>query len=434
MGFFDFLKRKEERTEEPVVEAKPVRIGLESVEERMGEEISGRLSQEREKARELYAKIRANFREIKRISKELEEKKFEEGERLYSAVNMIKNNYVNRVFGLLGGVPVVEKMEHEELKDFCSKVSGVLENMKKVPPKQAVMLSKYFRKEASRIVKILKDIEGDVKEMKDLLSEGRSIPFLNRIRSEVNILKEKRRRFGDLKREEEVLREKIEKLRSERDEREKDLENLMKSEDYREVIGVREKIEKLKQEKENVMNEIREEFSSVKRPLKKYEHVFKNNPSIPREKRVSFEKLLHSPVKFTLRGEESVLKEIISRVSESLERGEIKLKESELRRFREFSRKVEGGWVSKLKRRYEEIGKEMEEIERRKDAGVLNEREKIRREIEHLEHEISEYERNLENILKGKESAKSEIRRVKGELEKMIERETGKKFIVRIWE
>ncbi len=64
---------------------------------------------------------------------------------------------------------------------------------------------------------------------------------------------------------------------------------------------------------------------------------------------------------------------------------------------------------------------------------MLNEREKIKREIEHSDHEISEYERNLENISKGKKSTKSGILGEKEKLERTIEREMGRKFVIKLF-
>jgi chromosome segregation ATPase len=190
----------------------------------------------------------------------------------------------------------------------------------------------------------------------------------------------------------------------------------------------------MKEERERMENELREEFSSVKRPLKKYEHILRNDRSIQREKRISFEKIMHSPVKAILsEGGESVLKEMISRVEEAIESRKISLKESEEKKFTEFSESVREGRISELRKKHAELGGRIEESEREKEKeNVSDEREKIKREIEHLENEISEYWRNLDNIKKGKDSVKKEILEEKENLEKMIEREIGKKFAIKL--
>lgn len=435
MGFFDFLKkpREEEIPKPVVVDAKPIEVQIDSLEKRINELVSDILSREQDRARDLYAKIKSDFREIKRMGRELEEKKFEESDRMYSAVNMIKSNYVNRTFGLLGGVPIVQEMSHEELENFHSKTSKVLDNMKKVPPKQAILLSKYFKKEASQIVKILKNVEDSLKEMKGLLSDGKTISLISKINSQVNIITDMGKKFRDLEQQEKILGEKIKEAKSEKERRQGDLKKLLKSEDYRELVDSRERAKGMKQEKDDLANEIREEISSIRRPLKKYEHILRNDASIPREKRISFEKLIHSPVKTILReGGESVLNEVISRVEEAMEKGMISLKESEMKKFREFSERAKGGRISELKKRHGELKGRIEEGEKRKDrADVFSEREKIKREIEQFDHEVSEYERNLENISKGKKSTRSEITEEKEGLEKMIEREIGRKFVIK---
>ncbi|NIP40458.1 MAG: hypothetical protein GTN39_02980 [Candidatus Aenigmarchaeota archaeon] len=434
MGFFDFLKKPREEEAKPVVDTRPVEVEIDSLEKKINDHVSDMLSRERERAKDLYSKIREDFGEIKRMGKELEGKKFEESDRMYSAVNMIKNNYVNRTFGLLGGVPLVQEMSHEELDNFHSKTTKVLDGMRKVPPKQAILLSKYFKKEASQIVKILKKIEDNLNEMKSLLSEGKPISLVNRITSRARGIMEMKRKFDDLEHQEKVLKEKIRKLESEKESKQGDLEDLLKSEGYREIVDSREKVRDLRQEKENLESELREEFSSIKRPLKKYEHILRNDPSIPRERRISFEKMIHSPVKSILaEGGESVLSEMVSKVSESMEKGMISLKESERKKFGEFSEKIKEGKISDLRKRYDGLREMIEESEKRKGKDVLNEREKIKREIEHSDHEISEYERNLENISKGKKSTKSGILGEKEKLERTIEREMGRKFVIKLF-
>lgn len=432
MGFFDFLKKpKEERP--AVVDTKPIEVGIDSLERKINEHVSDTLSREQEDARNLYEKIKKDFRLIKVITKDLERKKFEGHDRTYSAVNMIKNNYVNRTFGLLGGIPIVEEMNQGELENFLAKTTKVIEGMKKVPPKQAVMVSKYFKKEASEIVKIIKRIEDSLEEMRNLLADGKTIPLVSKISSKVGILKGLERKLKDFEQQEKILKEKIKKARKEKDGKEEEMEKLLKSERYKKLVDFKEIIKEMKQEKEKLENEVREEFSLVKRPLKKYEHVLRNDRSIPREKRILFEKMIHSPVKAILSdGGENVSKEMAFHVEEALKKGLIKLKESELKKFEEFSNGVKLGRISNLKKKYDEVKRKLKESEKYKGKGVLNERERIKREIEYFVHEISEYEKNLENLSKGKKSIKVELLEEKEKLEKMIERETGKKFVVKV--
>ncbi len=433
MGFFDFLKKpKEEEKAKPAGREKPVEVEMGSLEKRINEHISDRLSRDQEKAKDLYAKIKSDFREIKRMNSELSKKKFEEGERLYSAVNMIKNNYVNRVYGLLGGVPLVRGTDFEELENFCSKTNNILDKMRNTPPKQAILLSKYFKKEAAQIVKILKNIENELGEMKSLISNGSPLSFVSSITSQAGMIMDMKKKFAHLEREESMLREKKGKTEAERKKKEAELKKLLESERYRELVEGRKKMGELMKEKERLENEIREEFSSIKRPLKKYEHVL-GRASLPREQRIAFEKLIHSPVKAVLseRGED-ILREVVSRTGEAVKNKEISLKESELKKFTEFTEKVKSGRIAELKKKYREIREEIRERGKKKETP-MGEEEKIKREIEHLNHEIREYERNLEGISRSKESTKAEILEEREKLEKMIERGTGRKFRVKLF-
>ena len=121
MGFFDFLRGKDELPQPEDAG----RVELVKVKELVEKSVSGELRRERKKAEDLYAKIREGIREIKKLNARLAEKKFEENEKIYTPVNMVKDNYVRKTSSLLGTLPAVETFGYAEITDFCSVIDDI---------------------------------------------------------------------------------------------------------------------------------------------------------------------------------------------------------------------------------------------------------------------------------------------------------------------
>ncbi|MEE9323038.1 MAG: hypothetical protein V3U72_00685, partial [Candidatus Aenigmarchaeota archaeon] len=324
MGFFDFLRGKEEEAPEQLQDMGSVELG--SVKETVEKSISEKLSMERERVKELYAKIREDFREIKKLNNELSGKAFKSGQRMDAPVNMVKDNYVRKTISLLNNVPAVSNFEHKEIMDFCSGTGKILKGMQKLPPKQTILLSKYFKSEALKIIKTLKNIENRRKEMESLL-KGKALWFEGEINSRIDRIFELIKRSKDLEMQENMLREKIKTKKSEKKEKERELNEFLSGDDYKGFESLGSEVKGLEKERSEIENEIREEMSGIKRPLKKLEYTVKHDERISREKRSLFSRISHSPVKILFQDQgDSILMEALAKLRE------LRLKDNEKER------------------------------------------------------------------------------------------------------
>ncbi len=410
MGFFDFLKKKEEVSEPQDAGS----VELAKVKETIERSISSDITKERERMRELYARIKENFREVKKLNKELSGKSFESGQRVDAPVNMIKDNYVRKTLSLLNNIPVIDNFEYGEITDFCSGTEKVLKDLQKIPPKQTILLSKYFKGETSRIIKTLKDIERMSKEMKSLL-EGKALWLGGKINSKIDRIFELKRKSKDMEKQENTLREKIKDKRNEKGEKEKDLAGFVSSEEFKGFENLGFEIKELGRERSEIENEIREELSGVKRPLKKLEYDLKHREG---KEKVSLSKVAHSPMKVLLEQGGSVLMEALVKLRN------LNLKENERERVEGLIKKIENGEISKLRERYKQIENEIrEKKEREEKSDVTDKKRGKEREIENLTKEIQEHEKEIEKISGNRKKVSEGIEKERKDLEGLVRKE-----------
>lgn len=415
MGFFDFLKGKEEIPEQPQ-DMGSVELG--KVKEKVKGAISSDISRERERVRELYSKIKEDFREVKKLNNELSGKEFKSGQRVDAPVNMIKDNYVRKTLSLLNNIPAVSTFEHREITDFCSGTEKVLKNLRDIPPKQTVLLSKYFKGETSRIIRTLKGIEERRKEMESLL-KGKGLWLEGEVNSRIEGIFELMKRSEDLEKQEETLREKIKAKGNEITENERELKEFVSGEDYRGFEGLGSEIQRLEKERMEMENEIREELSGVKRPLKKLEYNLKREGG-----KSALSRVAHSPMKTLFQEQgDSLLMEALVKLRD------LNLKDNEKERVEELIKKVELGYLSRLKDRYKFLESEIREKKGKEEKSDVLDRKKAKeREMENLKREILEHEKGREKIARNREETSKSIVKEKKELEETLHREINIKL------
>ena len=410
MGFLDFLKGKEEVPELP----KDIgSVELRNVKETIEKSISEQLERERDRAKELYSKIKEKFREVKRLNNELSGKKFKSGQRMDAPVNMIKDNYVKKTLSSLNNIPEVDNFDYSDITDFCSGTEKVLKDLRNIPPRQAVLLSKYFKGETSKIVKILKEIEDMKKEMRSVL-DGKALWIGGEVNSKIHGIFETQRRSEDLKKQENTLLERIKEKEKELLEREKELREFASSKELREFESLGSEIKDLENEKSKIENDIREELSGVKRPLKKLEYSLKQEGG-----KDSLSGVSHSPMKYLFKEQgDSLLKEALVRLRD------LRLKDNEKERVEELITKIDNGYISKLRDRYMWLENEIKEKKGKEESSkVMDKKSSKERERGNLEKQILEFERERERIENNRKETSKGIEKERKELEDMIRKQ-----------
>lgn len=409
MGFFDFLKGKGQEKE---ISRSPEDIGsveLPNLKSELERIVSENASRERERSKDLYSKIKEKFREVEKFNNELSKKKFKSGQRMDAPVNMIKDNYVKKTMSSLNAIPKVESFEYREINSFFSGTDKVLKNIRTIPSKQAMLLSRYFKGETSKIIRTLKQIEILKKEMRSVL-DGKALWMGGEVNSKTERISGIRAKSRDLESELGSLLDKIKNKEKELESKEKDMKGFVSGKEFRGFENLAGEIRRMEEERSKIEAELREELGGVKRPLKKLEYSLKQEG-----KDKSILKVAHSPMKVLLEQGDSPLREAMVRLRD------IMLKDNEKERVEELITKIENNYISGLRDRYKFLeGEIMDKKEMERKSDIADRKISKERELENLRKEIEDHRKEMEKIKENIENKAKEIENEKRVLEDII--------------
>jgi hypothetical protein len=385
MGFFDFLKKKEELL--PVQE-EDVLIG--DIEDWFSSNFNNRVKELISKSDKIHKDVISGFDHVKTAVKKLDKASFEKEDKIYARVNMVKSGYTRRASSLLGSVKDMEtELNYNILKDFYDKSSNTLKNLKEISPKQATLMSNYFRRESNELIKGMSSLDNTISSLKEFLDqEGRILETKINVKEGMEKHKSLQERASKLESDENEIKKKIEETENKVKTAAKELESFLNSSRWDELDTLKTKIDSLKNETFKIEYQIRGDLSYLKRPLKKAKHIDKN-PAI--------EAYIKAPFKeFVSDGGEAALGEIISLLNIMINRGKLSLKDKESSKIKELQSNMEA--ISDHRNKYLNLVKERRETEAKlKEFDILYE-------------EKTSYEESIERTKKEKESLKADMK------------------------
>ncbi len=417
MGLFGFLRKgkKAEIAAAPPSAGETREVGFDSVRAALEQHLAARMAGERESAEELYERIKANLVHIRKLAGELEKKSFESGEKIYAPVNMTKNNYVKKAISLLGSVPGVERFDYAEINDFSRMTGKTLTELMHIPPKQAILLTRYFKKESSGIITLLKETEEKRKAMDSLLQES-ALKIAGEIGAAVDSIAELLEKAKDFERHELALSTKIRDKKRELEEKEREREALVSGGESAGFRQMENDLGKLEGERNAIAGKLNDELSAIKRPMKKLEHAAASGEALDKEKLALFSRISHSPMKVLMQeqGDALILNALVRL------RG-LGLKDAEKEHAEELIKKIELGYLSELADKYKWLEGEIAEKKAQFEKSDMPERRKKKeREAESLRHEIAELKKEMERFSKGRAETMERTEAEKRKLEEAL--------------
>jgi hypothetical protein len=420
MGFLGFLKREKAKPR-PEAQLPPIDIGLPGLPAWLKSEISDNTGSARKKSMELQDRIVRAFSQVKSSADRLARAEFESKDKTYAAVNSVKNTFANRTQSLASKCPEPSPDSYSGMQDFQNRAGELLKELMKVSPRQGVIVSNYFRKESGSIMGGVKALNSLLEEFQRFLDfEGKSLFILEeaeRISSEIS------KKLEDLKaleKREGEIRQEIQGLSQGLSKRKSGLNMISRDSRWRDLEKARGESQGLEREAGELKFRIGEEFSSAKRPLKKYLHL--KSQELSREDRDFLERFVKSPLKAVSgRGPGQLLPAL--QVLRGMVGREISLKDKEKAKLDELIKRLESGEISGLMDRYEKIIRDAEERStetEREFSGLNQEREQAEAGIKEAGDEIKALERELQDAGKMAKSLKQEIQGDRERLEKLI--------------
>lgn len=383
MGFFDRFKNQEEKI-------KKFEVNINSLEKWFQEKFSSEIENSKKDSDKIKAETIRLLKETRIHLDKLEKASFEKNDKMFSAVNMLKDSFVKS-----------SKLSLYKLEKDTSltTIKSVIAEVNNISPKQAISLSNYFKAYMADIINNVKKASDNLKKLDDY---------------KILIVQEKLMKFLEIKKEktndnEKIIISKID-VKSRIEELKKDIESLIED---KEILSQSEESRKLKNEKISLVNKknkieklellIKEKLSPLKRPLKKLEHQAKDK---------LIEDLIHSPFKTFLNND---INPVISKLKENLYN--LNLKENEMKKLEEFF-SVD---LSQYKLKYINLKQNIEKIKELISESKLEEKIKsIENLIKRKENQIKELEKEIVSLNKRYEENKKILEENKKDFENYI--------------
>jgi hypothetical protein len=429
MGLFGFLGRgkSKPKPEQDAETSKPIKLTVGMIPTWLNSEFSGSVSEIDAKVKSMCTSITNNISDIESAVGILEKAEFEKGNKTYVTVNMVKSLFVKRSHSLLGKRPTIpEKPNFSDFEKFHSDSLSLLNNLKKISPKQAILISNYFKKEANVIFAKIKELEDGLDEMKDFLkNEAKIKQTINDALTVVDEHRQMKKQMSfleSMKKELDLRAKTNQKLRKEK---ETELSELTKGNDWKNMEDMNRAIDELNIRISDTSSKIEQELSVSIRPLKKLEHLASSGNGIAKEDSEFLGMFVDSPLDALMKNKnENNLKHILKLTDRLVNQKEIILKQKDHEKLLDLIRKLDTQipWMkenhTKLTNEKNDKKKEIESryprlIEQKNELDdIINtaqkEEGKIASEIKETGAEVENTDKNIKTMIKKLETMLSE--------------------------
>jgi len=425
MGFFDFLRKGE--NEKAAEAPRPVKMQIHEVPSWIDGQFSDRIADINAGAKLRCENLASAFSKIKDSVRELEKAKLENDEKKLAPVKMVKSLFVKRSYSLIGSIPTVpERLGFSELEGFRSASSKLLNSLKKVSPKQAILISNFFKKEAGAVFEGIKEAETGLESLDSFMKNEAVIKkTVQDVRTIVSEEARVERQLNFLVKKEEEAGLKLKSTKKAKKDRMAELDSLLESNEWKAMESMKKETEELRERASRLKSQIVQELSAVNRPLKKLEHA---TGPISGEDAAFLNDFLKSPFdSFIKNSNESMLKKNIELLNRMVSSRSIMLKQKDHEKLLDFTRKLESKMPA-MKENYAkfkaQISKKTGEMER-EFPGLLVKKRTLESEIGAAEKEESRLTSELSELGKSRESIKKEIEASKKRLAELVKSGTG---------
>lgn len=348
---------------------------------------------------------------------------FDPHDKTYAAVNMTKDAFVKKSMASLSSISRYDANDYGKLVAFRDSARSALDSARSTTPKQALLISNYFKEQGADIVKGVREaesalaqlsgfLEGDGMLLKKAAEAKEKAALLARVESEC------RTKQGELGK----LSEMISSLEADVSRKTAELENFIHSSGWSSHLLSMEKLAGLERQMKGIEQEANNLLSVLRRPMKKLSHE-KGTMALPEN---PFRGIIMAGGK---------IESITRNISEAAEAGEIDLKPSERERI--IALEQSASEIGKLKDSYNDallqyeklkVGKESS-IEKKKSSmesalsGMEEERQRLQREIDDLGNEIR---RKHEERERQKEETRRAVQEASGkEVAVIMQKDSG---------
>jgi hypothetical protein len=424
MGFLGLFRKNEEPPPEPTVH----KVRVEDLHSWLEKNLSGEMSEARKRTTRILGDISDSFRHISESAEKLGQSTFFGNDRLHTSANMLKDSFVKKTLSVSEQFHELTShpLDRKSLKELHERMRTGLKEVKKTSPKQAVFLSRYFKKDSNQVVDNIKKAEENLDSLRELI-EGDSVTpgFPETISESIGEITGLRERAAAMVKESDEMRDRVVYLRKLKEEKEKDYIELLKSREWKQINEREKELSEIREEAVRMEMDIRNELSALRRPMKKLEH---DSGSLTKSQRISLKGFLNEPFEtYILPNGLDDLRSLMKSLSDGMISGEIDLKDSDRERVMHFIKRGEPR-LSEIRSRLLERREMMADVRKKigHSAGAIKKKEELEEDVRRHSTESDEVGEKMKELSSELGRIKESMRKKREALEQAILDKTGK--------
>jgi hypothetical protein len=361
----------------------------------------------------------AKIESLRSAMKELGRQSFDPQDKTYARVNMAKDTFVNRSLSVLSGVRKPAKTDdYKGLFAFRQCASSAVDEIKMATPKQAFLISNYFKKNASAIIEAAKAADAAIGSLDTFLGgEGSLLRRHADAAGSITVLESAVEDAGAKEAESAELSSRIESAGVRITAKEKELDILLKSGQWQSNIMAMEKVRLAAGKAKAVEQEANSMLSVLRRPMKKLSHDRKMRD------------LPDNPFKDIVVSGGSV-EDMVRGVLSAADSHGIDLKPSEREKIVSLSGSL--GEIYRLRAEYVKALAETDEAARSVDTGLEERKAAMEAEIADLRSRVERARKALGTIADETKRKREEIERRRREACGALQEATGKEVSIAV--
>ena len=431
---FDFLgsvlgRKKPEQPAPAKPQTKEIRAGdalswLES-------QVSGGLEAERKRFSSISGDLLRLLKDLQRITESIRKRGFEEGDRTYAAINMIKDTWAKKAaMGLSSywreGWEDKTAQGKVDFPAFREHYHGTVRLMNEITmiPKQKIVLQRYFEDESRQMAAVLKSIGAAMEQMKSSIEAAGAMKSTDKIKAMLD-------NFAKLEKEEKALKSGVSEKSSGIISKKRDIEALEKKlkmidekAEWKEMVELDRKMKDSLERKDDIENEIAERLGSMKRVFKLFAHEARD---LKKDEKRILEDMSHSPVKTFLSEDPQSIENILGKMKADIENGSFRLSDKDSGKTHRLDEMLEKGWAPGIRTEHERTLADSDDAKRKRDEiKVVVEKRETERMLEKAEVEAGMLRRDRSELEKRLEERERITKEKKEEISDTIKKDFGK--------
>jgi len=318
--------------------------------------------------------------------------------------------YIKRVISFLDRIDIDER-NYESLMEFSNLFDEVIKSFTKSTEKPYHVLQEFFANEAKDIAIDIKELEKQVKKLKDVIVDA-GIDRAEHVKADIQRLCNKKKRRFDLKERLDSFAIEREKLEAAKKETEEEIHRIKESDDYLDIKGMEVMLKKTEQRLSDHINILNQIFSVLEHSLKKFLRItFKDEDLL----RIYVEK----PITGLRSDSELKILELLENMRQNIINNKIELKDKKKERTLNEISRLDKEYLAEFLEEYARLNTEVKRIKAKLDGS------EVLKKLTTLEADLGELSTKITGLdfkVKGSkdELNKIDIDKLRKELEEKI--------------